>query len=272
MKNALFFIFIFIFVNSTHSSNDNYAIGARSTGMSNTSVAFNDAWSAHHNQAGLGFVKKYSCGVYYENKFLLNELSLKAVVVAIPIKFGTFGLEFNNYGYSLYNENKYGLSFAKAFSDKFSVGIAMDYLNTRIAEGYGSKGAAVAEIGLQSKPTKQLSIGVHIFNPTRTKFVDYNNEHIPTIFRLGGNYFFSEKVLLALETEKDMSQKAIFKIGIEYKPVKELYLRTGISTGPIINSLGIGFNIKNLKIDLSSNYNQVLGFSPQFGLTYIFSK
>ena len=272
MKKSLISIFIFAFVHTANSGNDNYSIGARASGMSNASVALNDVWSANQNQAGLGFVKNYSSGVYYENKFLLNELSLKAAVAAIPIKGGTFGLELSNYGYSLYKESKYGVSFAKAFGDKFSVGIAMDYLSTKIADGYGNKGVAVAEIGLQSKPIKGLNIGVHIFNPTRTKLANYNNERVPTIFRLGGNYLFSEKVLLAVETEKDMSQKAIFKIGIEYLPVKELYIRTGISTFPTMNSFGFGINLKNFKMDLSSNYNQVLGFSPQFGLTYIFNK
>jgi hypothetical protein len=257
---------------NANSGNDNYSIGARSAGMGNASVSLSDVWSAHQNQAGLGFVRNISCGAYYENKFLLKELGLKACVAAIPVKGGTFGIEFSNFGYSLYSENKYSVSFAKAFGDKFSIGIAMDYLNTKIAEGYGSKGVAAAEIGLQAKPLKGLTIGVHVFNPTHTKFVDYNNERVPTIFRLGGNYNFSDKVILAIETEKDISQKAIFKAGVEYKVVKEFYLRAGICTNPTLNSFGFGMNLKNFKIDFSTNCHQTLGFSPQFGLTYVFSK
>lgn len=270
MKKISLLIFFFILAPDIKSANDNFPIGARSSGMGNASVSLADVWSTHHNQAGLGFVRNYSCGIYYENRFLLKDLSLRAAVIAIPVKGGMFGLSFSNFGYSLYTENKYNLSFAKAFGDKFSVGIAMDYLNTKIAEGYGNKGVAVAEIGLQSKPLKGLTIGVHIFNPTRTKLVSYNNERIPTILRLGGNYNFSDKVTLAIETEKNISQKAVFKAGIEYKPVKEFYLRAGINTHPTVNSFGFGLNLKNFKIDFSSNYNQVLGFSPQFGLTYIF--
>lgn len=272
MKKTFLFLFFLSISFLLTSGNDNYAIGARSSGMGNASVSLNDVWSAHQNQAGLGFVKNISCGVYYENRFLLKELSLRAGVAALPVKGGTFGVSFSNFGYSLYNESKYSLSFAKAFGEKFSVGIAMDYLNTKIAEGYGSKGVAVAEIGLQTKPIKGLTIGAHIFNPTRTKLVDYNNERVPTIFRLGGNYIFSDKVILAIETEKDISQKAIFKTGIEYKPVNGFYLRAGISSRPTLNSFGFGINIKHLKIDLSSNYNGTLGFSPQVGMTFIFNK
>lgn len=272
MKKTILFLFFLNTAFRLTSGNDNFAIGARSAGMSNASVSLHDVWSAHHNQAGLGFVKNNSCGVYYENRFLLKELSLRAGVAAIPVKGGTFGLSFSNFGYSLYSESKFSLSYAKAFGNKLSVGIAMDYLNTKIAEGYGSKGVAVAEIGIQTKPLKGLTIGAHLFNPTRTQLVDHNKERVPTIFRVGGNYSFSDKVMLAIETEKDISQKAIFKTGIEYKPINGFYLRAGVSTRPSLNSFGFGMNIKHLKIDLSSNYNATLGFGPQVGLTYIFNK
>lgn len=252
--------------------NENNPIGSRSSGMGNASVSLGDVWSAHHNQAGLGFVRDISAGAYYENRFLLKEISVKGGVVALPIKAGTFGLTISNFGYSLYNENKYSLSFAKTFGDKLSFGLAMDYLTTKIAEGYGSRGVLAGEFGIQAKPLKGLTIGAHVFNPTRAKIADYNDERLPTIIRFGGDYNFSDKVTVAVETEKDIFQKAIFKAGIEYKPVKELYLRVGVGTNPTLTSFGFGINLKNFKIDVSGNYHQTLGISPQLGLTYIFKK
>lgn len=247
-------------------------LGARSSGMGNASVSLSDVWSAHHNQAGLGFLRDFSAGAYYENRFLIKELSIEGGVAALPVKGGTFGLCISNFGYSLYHENKYSLSFAKAFGDKLSAGIAMDYLTTKIGEGYGSKGVLAAEFGIQAKPLKGLTIGAHVFNPTRAKLADYNNERLPTVIRFGGDYNFSDKVKVAVETEKDIAQKAIFKAGIEYKPVKELYLRAGVGTNPTLTSFGFGLNLKSIQIDVSANYHQTLGFSPQIGLTYIFKK
>lgn len=254
------------------AGNEDFPIGARSAAMGNASVSLSDVWSAQHNQAGLGFLHSPSAGVYYENRFFLKELGIKGGVFAMPVKGGTFGLCITSFGYSLYSENKYSLSFAKAFGDKFSMGIAMDYLTTKIAEGYGKKGVFAAEIGIQAKPMKGLNIGAHVYNPTRTKLADYNNERIPTIIRLGGDYTFSEKVTLAVESEKDIAQKAIFKAGIEYRAVKEFYLRAGISTNPTLSSFGFGINLKNFQLDFSANYHQTLGFSPQLGMTYTFNK
>lgn len=254
------------------AGDDNYPFGARASGLANASVALSDVWSASQNQAGLAFMRTISGGIFYQNNFLMKELSIKAGVFALPVKGGTFGLLVSNFGYSLYSENKCALSFAKAFGEKFSMGISMDYMNTIIGEGYGRKDAFVVEMGMISKPLKNMTIGAHVYNPTRTKIADYNNERIPTIFRLGGNYAFSEKVLLAVETEKDISQNTVFKTGIEYKPVKDFYLRAGVSTRPTLSSFGFGVKVKSLQIDVSANYHQVLGFSPQFGLTYVQNK
>lgn len=272
MKKITIILFLIAFAFCSKAGNENFSIGARSSAMGNASVSLSDVWSAHHNQAGLGFERNVSAGVYYENRFLLKELALKGVVVSLPVKAGTFGLCVTNFGYSLYKENKYSLSFAKAFGDKLSIGVAMDYLTTKIAEGYGSKGLLAAEIGIQSKPIKGLTIGAHVFNPTRAKIAEYNNECLPTILRLGVDYNFSDKIILAVETEKDISQKAIFKAGLEYKAVKEFYLRLGIATNPTLSSFGFGLNLKNFKIDFSANYHQTLGVVPQLGLTYSFKK
>ena len=270
MKQAYFILLALNTVSIVNASNENYPIGARSAAMGNAAVSSSDLWSAHHNQAGLGFVHNISGGIYYENRFLIKELSIKGGAVAVPVKGGTFGLCITNFGYSLYNENKYCFAFARSFGDKFSAGIAMDYLSTKISEGYGNTGVFAAELGIQAKPLKGLSIGAHVFNPTHSKLADYNDERIPTIIRLGVDYNFSDKVILAVETEKDISQKEIFKAGIEYKAVKEFYLRVGIATNPTLSSFGFGINLKNFKLDLSGNYHQTLGFSPQLSLTYAF--
>jgi hypothetical protein len=251
-------------------ASDNTPLGARSSGLGNSSVSLSDLWSVQNNQAGLGFVKKINAGAYYQNQFMLKELSTNAFAFSIPIKSGTFGLCISNFGYSNFSQNKYGLAFGKSFGNKIAIGIMMDYLETNIPE-YGKKGSLVPEVGIQTKPIKNLTIGIHIFNPTRTNLADYNDENIPTVIRLGGNYKFSDKVFVALETEKDIDKKPIIKAGLEYLPIKELYLRAGISTNPSLSCFGIGVNLKQFKLDLSSTYHSTFGFSPQVGLTYEFN-
>ena len=87
---------------------------------------------------------------------------------------------------------------------------------------------------------------------------------------LGG--YFSSKVLVLLETEKELTQKPILKAGIEYKPLDNFYLRMGVSNNPTLSTFGIGCMLKNLQLDLAVAYHQTLGVSPQIGFTYIAHK
>ncbi|TAL58846.1 MAG: hypothetical protein EPN85_10595 [Bacteroidetes bacterium] len=249
----------------------NSSFGSRSSGLGNASVSLSDLWSVQNNQSGLGYLKNISAAVYYQNQFLLKELSTKAFAFAAPTKHGTFGVCVSSFGYSLFSQNKYGLAFGKAFGKNISAGMMLDYMETNISE-YGKKGSLVAEGGIQAMPMKNLTIGMHLFNLTRIKLADYNDERIPTILRLGADYQFSDKVFVAMETEKDIDKKAMFKAGMEYKPVKELYLRTGISTNPSLSCFGIGVELKHFKLDLSSTYHSTFGFSPQVGLMYEFER
>ena len=242
----------------------------RSSGIGSASVSLTDMWAVQNNQAGLGFIKITTAGISYQNQFLLKELSTKSFACAFPIKSGTFGISISNFGYSLYSENKIGLGFGKSFGEKIAVGISMDYFRTSISE-YGNKNYFAAEIGIQAKPFKNLTLGAHLFNPTRTKFTSYNDERIPTIMRLGLDYKFSEKIFIALETEKDIEKKTTVKAGIEYELIKKVYLRAGISTHPSLSCFGIGINLKQFKLDISSTYHSTLGSSPQIGLIYEFA-
>ncbi len=273
IKKITFSFFIACFVSiSTYATGENWPIGGRSSGMANASVTLNDLWSIHNNQAGLTGIKNFSAGLYYENRFGLKNLGLKAGAIAVPTKSGVFGLSITHFGYSQYNESKIGLAYAKAFGTKFSAGVQLDYLSTHIAENYGNSSALAAEIGLRYQINKNLCIGAHIFNPTRAKVADYNNEHAPTIARLGLSYAFSEKLILAAESEKDIDYDPVFKAGIEYRPIKQLYFRTGISTNPVLNAFGFGLEFKSFNLDFSASYHQALGFTPQVSLIFHTSK
>ena len=270
MKKIIFLISFISFSISAFAGNENQSYGARSGAMGNASVTLADEWSTVNNQAGLGFVRNISAGTFYEDRFLIKQLSSQAFALALPVKGGTFGLSYTSFGYSAYSENKYGLAFGKSFGQNISAGIQMDYLTTHIAENYGSKGVLAAEAGLQFRITKKLILGVHAYNITRARLADYDNEHVPTVMRLGLQYKFSDKVFIAVETEKDMDRKAMLKAGMEYMVAKILYVRAGICSNPSLSCFGFGLKLKGFRLDVTSTYHSVLGFSPQLGLHYDF--
>lgn len=244
---------------------ENFPVGARSAALGHASVSLNDLWAMQHNQSGLAYLKKVSAGASYENRFLVPELNFKALALALPTKEGIFGLSISSFGYALYNQNKYGLAYGKAFGEKISAGIQLDCFTTQIAEGYGHRTLFAVEAGIQAKPINNLTIGFHLFNPTLSKV---NIDYIPTVIRIGFNYKFSDKVFVAFETEKGINVKQAFKMGMEYSLIKELYLRAGISTNPSLNAFGFGFNFKQFKLDFATSFHPVLGFTSTMGLSY----
>lgn len=267
---TLLVILLFSFNGFSQVAND--AIGSRSVAMGGVSVTLSDLWSANNNQAGLGFTKELAGGIYYENRFLLKETAYKAGVFVLPTKSGAIGLNVASFGYSAYSETKAGLSYGQRFGDKFSIGMQLNYLNTRLTQEYGSNNAITGAVGLIAKLNKELTMGVHVYNPTKSNLADYDNERIPTVMKIGLDYRFSEKVIFALETEKANNHDALVRFGVEYRVLEMLYLRGGISTKPTLASFGFGLKLKDFKIALSSSFHQTLGITPSISIIYVRAK
>lgn len=241
--------------------------------MGNAAVTLDDLWAVSHNQAGLALLEHPAAGIYFENRFLVSELSVKGFAFALPVKnSGVFAVHGTQFGYSKYNEKKAGLAYARKLGNKFSMGLQLDYLSTTIAGDYGTRGTMVVEGGILAEPLENLRLGVHVFNPTRARLAEYADERIPVLFRVGAGYRFSAKVLFTSEVEKDIDYSAAFRAGLEYHPVEQIYLRGGIATNPVQSSFGFGLKMKNFRLDAATSFHQVLGFSPQFGIAYDFHK
>ena len=91
---------------------------------------------------------------------------------------------------------------------------------------------------------------------------------MPTIFRIGLGYNFSDKVTLTIETEKDLDMKPVFKAGLEYNIIANLYLRTGISTtSPIYSyAFGVGYKFKGISLDIAFNKDPVLDYKTSISM------
>jgi len=228
----------------------------------------NSVWSNFTNQAGLAEINPFIIGAGTENSFGIKKLSTHTAVFALPVNGGVFGLNVSYTGFELYNESKIGLAFAKKLSDNFNIGIQVDYLGVYIDEGTNNHNNFTFEIGAQKKLMQKLTLGIQIFNPIVVKLNKYEN--IPSIFKLGLRYDANDKVAVFTESELESEQNAKFKLGLEYKIVKQLQLRTGFSTNPAKNSFGIGYTLNKIQLDIAVNRHHLLGYSPQFSISSTF--
>lgn len=263
-----FLIVFLIFPVFVFGGQDNSHYGGRSAAMGHASVSLFDVWSTHHNQAGLGWLTNAEAGVFFQNRNLLKEFNYMGFAYSHPLKSGAIGASFTNFGSSLYGESKFGISYGMKFSEFITGGVAINYHNTRIAYEYGQHSGVTAELGMQAYLNENFMLAAHLFNPTRTKLNNYNDERIPTILRLGLSYKFSEKVLTVIEAQKDLLNSPTFKAGIEYNPNDMLYLRAGIGTSPSMASFGVGLKLDQMKLDIAASYHNTLGYWPELSFQY----
>lgn len=246
-------------------------IGSRQAGMGRSSVALTDFWNLQNNQAGIALIEDFGVGIYYESQFGLNQLSTKSAAFLAPTNIGVLGLTFNYFGYSLYNDMKIGLVYARSFGQYLRVGLQLDYIQTTLGDDYGSTSNVTFEIGIQSDITEQLTIGAWVYNPIQVKLADFDNEKIPAILRFGVAWEIIDGFIATFEAEKNTNfQPILIRGGLEYGIKEKFYFRGGFSTQKEIFSMGFGFNFKPVRFDISAVMHESLGFSPQTSLIFQF--
>ncbi len=244
----------------------NFSVGSRAAGLANAVVMDTGIWAVSHNQAGLGEYRSLTVGFHHENKYVVEEFPLHALALAVPVKSGTMGFVYSYFGYIKYNENKIGLAFGKSFGDKISAGVQMNYHYVYNEGESENLDALTVEGGIQYKPINTIRIGVHLFNPSRSKLSPTNLDTLITTLRTGVSYSPVDKLWMAIETEKSLSYHLRIKTGIEYEVTEGLFLRTGILTHPVQNTFGLGFQIGRINADVAFSHSQTLGFTPHFSM------
>jgi hypothetical protein len=268
-RGRLFFLFLFIpFLCS--AAGELVVTGGRAAAMGYTSVAVSDGWSGFNNPAGLVWNKTFCLGLYLDNRFLVKEMSYKALGVSIPFKRGALGIIVAQYGYSLYNEVKGGICYSMRLGKKLSGGVLIDYLRLNQGTDNSTKNLFSFEAGVQFRASKNLSIGIHASNPVPIKISQNSSEALPILLRFGLSWQITDSFLASLELEENNVWKTVFKSGIEYYVVKSVCMRVGFLSNPMQFTFGAGIQFWKLQFDIASSYHPVLGYSPQGSIQYLF--
>lgn len=274
MKKLILLITLILSTSNLFSYDLIHPIGGRAAAMGGSSVASQGLWAMQNNPAGMANLERISLGLYYENRWMLPETAYKCGAFALPTKFGTLGASFNQFGSSKYNENKFGLAFAKDFGRYLQIGLQLDYLMLKIGNNYGKYRAVTFELGIQSHVTDKLTLGTYIFNPVNFSFEQtLNHEKLPIVMRFGMAYKFTKDFIGQCEIEKDTERDGIsLRGGLEYEAFKCFYIRAGVQTNPGILSFGLGYAIRFTQINVAAQLHNELGASVQIGMIFSIGK
>ena len=265
-KTFLILLLIFCY-SSLNGQTVRRPVAALYTGLGAYSIDHADVFSFANNQASLPQIRNVSAGAYGERRFMLDELSLYQLTIAVPTKSGNFGVKAGYFGFSEYNESQIGLAYGRKLGTKLDVGVQFNYNGVQVS-GYGNASAVNFEIGTILHLTDKLNAGVHAYNPVGGKFGKNAEEKLASVYTIGLGYEASDKFFVSAEIEKEENQPVNVNAGMQYRFLTQLMARAGIATNTSNVYAGVGLFLKTFRVDVVASYHPQLGITPGLLLIY----
>jgi hypothetical protein len=251
---------LFIFFQLNASGGDLYGIraGAGEAGMAFVCTMKEGFWSSFHNQALLAFNSSYSFGANYENRFGLSELATRSAAVIIPAGKSSVGAAFSNFGYHDFRRNNAGLGCGIKLSGKMAAGIQIDYFSENISGEYDNRQIVTFEAGLVFAASENVTAGIHLFNPVPNSL---RKTEMPMSINAGAGIRLNSSLFAGVEAEMSTGHNLDIRTGLEYEPVKNLWLRAGYGTNNNSFCFGTGYRYGIARLDLGFSSHDRLGIT-----------
>ena len=253
--------FLFIFSSLTAYAGDPFrpSAGAGEAGTGYVCIMKNGFWSSFHNQATLASNSSLSCGFNYENRFSINELATRSAGLVIHAAI------YSHFGYTDFRRDMTGLACGIKISSKISAGVQVDYFSERTSGEYNNNQSVTCEIGVLLTPSRNTSIGIHVFNPVPNSL---RKAYLPSSLRVGAGTFLNKSLFTGIEAEISTRSKLIIRTGFEYEAAKKLWLRGGYSSDNNSFSFGLGYLVKFVQMDIGFLTHENLGITSSVSLIF----
>lgn len=251
---------------NTHVSAQITEAGSRYEAMGGASVAIPYLWTVFTNQAALTELSEPEIGIDTKSYFTIKNMTRYALAASVPTQYGSFGYSLAYFGYSKFNTLNTGIAYAMRLAPNLSAGIQVGYINFYIADDYGNKGTASSNLSLYYALNSRLSMGMHVYNPTRSKLFEKGD--IPTIINLGAAYKYTEGGIIAAQISQHLQNITVVSMGFDQQFGQIVSVRGGLSTNPTRFYYGVGVKMAPFTVDMAANTHSVLGHSFSFGLSY----
>jgi hypothetical protein len=265
LKISVSAFYIFLSLPACGDNPYRLSAGAGEAGMGNVCIMRNSFWSSFQNQASLAEYKSFSSGISYENRFGLTELGTSSAGFIIPAGKATMGAVYSHFGYSDFKRELAGIACGMKLTDKLSAGVQADYYSEKTFGEYENIQFITCEAGLLLKPSDNVSIGVHLFNPVPGSL---RKTFVPSALRVGAGTDLSSSLFVGVEAEMSTGSDLIIRTGLDFEAAKNLWIRGGFSSDNNSFSFGLGYLTKIVMIDLGFRTHQKLGITSSASLIF----
>lgn len=267
------FLFLMVFVQPHLYAQITSAYPA-SVSVANTSVSDTKNWTPFHNPASLSTKIIPQMSVLFENRYIITTLATKCFSFLWPSNHFVAAFSAVHHGFSLYHEILMGLTVARNFSDRFSLGLQFDYHTVYFAPSNKYYATVYPQIGLSVPFNDDFRIGFHVFNPFGSHIKgESQTKYLPSVFSLGCAYDFSPEFSWRFQTDREMSSSYRFATGFDYQVNNQTRFQLGVYAHEfLIPCLGFGFGFSPFTFDLSVELHPLLGLNTIAQLQYNFNR
>ena len=240
-------------------------------GGGNAALYDGSAWCC--NPAGLSGIGRPLVSLSYQQQLWQREMGTKSLGAAIPdFKAGAIGIDYTHFGNLDYHQQKVSLAQGLAIVERYlALGVALHYFSIGTSDPhYDSQRTMSFSLGLLSRPSDKLSLGLNIFNPNPLLLPKLSRDWLSCHLNLGATYSLSPDLLALAEIEKELSRPTRLRVGLEYNYSHTFFGRIGMATRPTIYTFGMGYWHKSCTINLALQIHQILGTTPHVSMSYRF--
>lgn len=244
-------------------------VGPNQQAMGNTGTALEGIHSLTANPAGLTGLSGIDVYLGYQRHFFSTAIATQAALLGIPTRLGTWGVAVRRYGMDgAYHDTRAGLTFARRFGPRLSVGMTANYHQLYIPT-YLSVYSFAVDMGIQYRFDQGSIIGLQYTNIGEADYGAVVHGTIPTFIKVGFSYPLAT-VILAADLAYRFENQLSGHLGIAYWIDEIFCLRGGLSVNPMRQHAGFGFRWRRFMFDAAATFHPRLGMSPQIGVGYAF--
>jgi len=245
-----------------------FPLASRSVAMQSCDVAYPGLWSCATNPAGIAFMNELSCGMMYENRYGLPELSTRSVAISLATGLGNAGVLVSRFGSMEMHHTRVGLCVARGFGHMVSAGFQMNYYS-QFVQPSGHYGCLVSNAGWMVTPVDGFTLGMQVFNPEQAA-LSYPGfvKKVPSYFSVGFAWRINSFCYLYGECDKFFDLSPFFSTALEVSVNSHFQWRGGYSLNEKKLGCGLSLKLNRLCFDLGAAFYHPLGMVSTVSLSY----
>lgn len=202
----------------------------------------------------------------YHNKYGVKELGYWEASLLYPTQWAHQLLKFEHFGYEHYHYTSLHYGIGKKLSERWSLGTAIRLKHLHFTGCQEDRNILQNDIGATWSATAKVTLEVLIHNLIESKLTDSEGEvksgHTTTV---GGAFQLLDNAQWCLEIEETQWEDWQIKNGFEFTYERASF-RCGFKFLPLLPTFGIGFDLSQLRLDLSGSFHNQLGYSIAIGV------